>query len=121
MKLTDISNDVNEWFSGADPDADVVISSRIRLARNLAGYKFLTRCSNEEKAEILDKLKEILMSLDLGDKVFYISVDKAPVLDRNFLVERHLISRNHAFGKDLHKVRWRPARGHPLTLILPHS
>jgi protein arginine kinase len=99
MKLTDISNDVNEWFSGADPDADVVISSRIRLARNLAGYKFLTRCSNEEKAEILDKLKEVLMSLDLGDKVFYISVDKAPVLDRNFLVERHLISRNHAFGK----------------------
>jgi len=39
------------------------------------------------------------MSLDLGDKVFYISVDKEPVLNRHFLVERHLISRHHAFGK----------------------
>jgi len=99
MKLTDISNDVNEWFDGSGPLADIVISSRIRLARNLAGYKFLSRCSTAEKSEILEKLKDILMSLKLGDKVFYISVDKAPVLDRNFLVERHLISRNHAFGK----------------------
>jgi protein arginine kinase len=39
------------------------------------------------------------MSLDLGDTVFYISVDKASALDRHFLVERHLISRHHAFGK----------------------
>jgi protein arginine kinase len=99
MKLTDISNDVNEWFSGTGPSADVVISSRIRLARNLAGYKFLSRCSDQEKAKILEKLKSVLMSLDLGDKVSYLSVDKAPLLDRNFLVERHLISRNHAYGK----------------------
>jgi protein arginine kinase len=99
MKLTDISSDINEWFSGAGPLADIVISSRIRLARNLAGYKFLSRCSAAEKSEILKKLKEILTSLDLGDKVFYVSVDRAPVLNRRFLVERHLISRHHAFGK----------------------
>ena len=72
MKLTDISNDVNEWFNGDGPFVDVVISSRIRLARNLAGYKFLSRCSNVEKTQILKKLKTTLMSLDLGDKVFYI-------------------------------------------------
>jgi len=99
MKLTEISNDVNEWFSGKGPSADVVISSRIRLARNLAGRKFLPRCSDEEKKEILEKLKTVLMSLDLGDKVFYLSIDAAAALERNFLVERHLISRHHAFGK----------------------
>jgi len=99
MKLTDISNDINEWFDGSGPLADIVVSSRIRLARNLAGYKFLSRCSNAEKSEILDKLRDIMMSLDLGDKVFYVSVDKAPTLNKHFLVERHLISRHHAFGK----------------------
>ncbi|HUT47393.1 MAG TPA: ATP--guanido phosphotransferase, partial [Sedimentisphaerales bacterium] len=99
MKLTDISNDINEWFDGSGPLADVVISSRIRLARNLAGHKFLSRCSNNEKSEILDKLRDVMMSLDLGDKVFYVSVDKAPTLNKHFLVERHLISRHHAFGK----------------------
>ena len=99
MKLTDISNDINEWFSGSGPQADIVVSSRIRLARNIAGYKFLSHCSNTEKAEILEKLKGVLMSLELGDKISYIGVDKAPSLSRHFLVERHLISRHHAFGK----------------------
>jgi protein arginine kinase len=99
MKLTDMSNNINEWFGGSGPLAEVVISSRIRLARNLAGYKFLSRCSATEKSEILKKLKESLMSLELGDQTFYISVDKASALDRNFLVERHLISRHHAFSK----------------------
>ena len=99
MKLTDISSDINEWFSGSGPLADVVISSRIRLARNLAKYKFLSRCSDNEKSEILDKLKSTLMSLNLGDKVFYLSVDQADKLDKHFLVERHLISRHHAYGK----------------------
>ncbi len=99
MKLTDISSGINEWFGGSGPLADVVISSRIRLARNLAGHKFLSRCSAAEKSKILEKLKDALMSLDLGDKIFYISVDKASALDRNFLVERHLISRHHAFSK----------------------
>jgi protein arginine kinase len=39
------------------------------------------------------------MSLELGDRVFYISVDEASDIDRHFLIERHLISRHHAFGK----------------------
>ncbi len=99
MKLTDISNDINEWFNGSGPLADIVVSSRIRLARNIAGHKFLSHCSNTEKSEILKKLRDVLMSLELGDKIFYISVDKAPTLSRHFLVERHLISRHHAFGK----------------------
>jgi protein arginine kinase len=99
MKLTDLSNDINEWFNGSGPLADIVVSSRIRLARNIAGYKFLSHCSNNEKSEILKKLRDVLMSLKLGDKIFYISVDKAPTLSRHFLVERHLISRHHAFGK----------------------
>jgi protein arginine kinase len=99
MKLTDISSNVNEWFNGSGPMADVVISSRIRLARNLAGYKFLSRCSAAERTEILRKLRDAVTALDLGDRTFYISIDKAPELDRHVLVERHLISRHHAFGK----------------------
>ena len=99
MKLTDISNDINEWFNGSGPLSDIVVSSRIRLARNLAGYKFLCRCTDEEKTEILTRLKDVLMSLDLGDKVFYVSIEDASSINKNFLVERHLISRHHALGK----------------------
>jgi protein arginine kinase len=99
MKLTEISGGINEWFDGSGPMSDIVITSRVRLARNLAGHKFLSRCSNTEKAEILSALKDVIMSLNLGDEISYIGLEKAPTLDRTFLVERHLISRNHAFGK----------------------
>jgi len=99
MRLTDISTDINDWFSGSGPLADIVVSSRIRLARNLAGHKFVGNCSDEEKSQILAELKAVLMSLDLGDEVFYISVDKASHLNRDLLVERHLISRHHAQAK----------------------
>ena len=99
MKLTDISNDINEWFSGKGPLADIVISSRIRLARNLADHKFIGHCSDQEKTEILETLKAVITSLDLGDNLFYFSVADAPELERHFLVERNLISRHHAFGK----------------------
>ncbi len=99
MKLTEISGNINEWFSGEGPLSDVVISSRVRLARNLAGHRFLAVCTATEKGEILRKLKDVLMELDLGDEVFYIGVDKVPALEKRFLVERHLISQHHAFGK----------------------
>ena len=69
MRLTNISNNINEWFNGSGPLADIVVSSRIRLARNIAGHKFLSRCSNTEKSAILNKLRDILIALDLGDKV----------------------------------------------------
>src|SRR4030042_6463029 len=90
MKVTEISSDINDWFSGSGPLADVVVSSRIRLARNLAGHKFLGTCSDEEKAKILNRLKTVIMALDLGDEIFYISVDRAPALMRAAHGGRHL-------------------------------
>jgi protein arginine kinase len=99
MKLTDISNDINEWFSGAGPMSDIVMSSRIRLARNLAGHKFVSCCSNEEKSKVLDRLREVLLSLETPDDLYYFSVDQTSDVSRDFLVERHLISRHHAAAK----------------------
>jgi len=99
MRLTDISSTVGQWLSGSGPMAEVVLSSRIRLARNLAGHRFVNRCSSEEKAEILAILKDVLLSIDLADERFFVEVDQASELTRSFLVERHLISRHHALGK----------------------
>ncbi|HPS55754.1 MAG TPA: protein arginine kinase [Sedimentisphaerales bacterium] len=98
MKLTDISNDINEWFDGSGPLSDIVISSRVRLARNLAGHKFFSKCSADEKQEILEKLKGVILPLDIGDEIAYINIDQTDELKKNFLIERHLISRNHAFS-----------------------
>jgi protein arginine kinase len=99
MKLNDISSHPSQWFDGSGPFADIVISSRIRLARNVAGFEFLTACSTANKTKILEKLKDTIMSLELGSDLFYVGVDGVSPLEREFLVERHLISRHLAHAK----------------------
>lgn len=99
MKFNEISHRVNEWLSGGGPLSDIVISSRIRLARNLAGYKFLSRCGEEDKKKILNNLRDILLSLEKVGELWYVDIDKADALERHLMVERHLISSHLAFGK----------------------
>jgi len=48
------------------------------IGQNLAGHRFLAACSAAEKAEILRKLKDILMSLDLGDEFFTSALTRCP-------------------------------------------
>jgi protein arginine kinase len=99
MKPTNLANQSSSWFGAEGPACDIVISSRVRLARNLAGFEFLPCLQPQRKQEILDKLNAVILSLDLGDKVFFIDVDHAAALERQLLAERHLISRQHAVGK----------------------
>jgi protein arginine kinase len=75
-----------------------VVSSRIRLARNLAGHRFISRCDDEEKQDILQALKEIILSLkEVGD-IAFIDIAGGSSIERDFLIERQLISRNLAIG-----------------------
>lgn len=96
MKITDLSAHISQWFDGSGPNADIVISSRIRLARNLGGYEFLSRLGQDRQREVLDKLKEAILSLNLGEKVCFVEMDDIDPIHRQLLVERHLISRHHA-------------------------
>ncbi len=99
MRPADLSHHVSQWFDGSGPGAEIVISSRIRLARNLAGYKFLPCLSKKRQAEVLEKLKETILALDLGEKIFFVDVSESSPLEQDLLVERHLISRRHVVGK----------------------
>ena len=45
MDLNELQTSAGEWLGGTGPESDIVISSRIRLARNLAEYPFLSRAS----------------------------------------------------------------------------
>lgn len=76
--------------------ADVVISSRIRLARNLAGFPFLSKCDPEQRRQIQKLLAKTIKQINLGQEVFFFDIERADELDRQILVERHLISRQHA-------------------------
>jgi protein arginine kinase len=74
------------------------MSSRIRLARNLAQFPFPSRADDSTRAEIEDLLKSRIDRLPVGLKLDYIAVSGLDQLDRQFLVERQLISRELADG-----------------------
>ncbi|MCA9314690.1 MAG: ATP--guanido phosphotransferase [Planctomycetes bacterium] len=93
VELTDLEHRGGEWLRGGGVHADTVISSRVRLARNIEGYAFVPRASEEVRQSIVDRLKEPLAQLQLQAKGFYVDIDSADDLDSGFLVERHLISR----------------------------
>ncbi|MCD4831638.1 MAG: protein arginine kinase [Anaerohalosphaeraceae bacterium] len=98
MKLTDLSSRTTDWFKGGGPLSDIVISSRIRLARNLAGFNFITKCTDQQKQEILSRLKEIILGLETLGDLFFIDIGQGDQVERDFLIERHLISKNLASG-----------------------
>ncbi|MBS3733602.1 MAG: protein arginine kinase [Phycisphaerae bacterium] len=96
MKLADLTQRAGEWLRGAGPMHDVVISSRARLARNLASQPFLSRCNATQQREIAERLRDEILAAGIAKNVFYVNVAAAGALDRELLVERHLVSRQHA-------------------------
>lgn len=96
MKLSDLTQHAGEWLRGSGPKSEIVISSRIRLARNVAGFPFLARCAPGERQALEAKLRDTVLQSDLAPQLMYVDLAAAPELDRQLLVERHLISRPHA-------------------------
>jgi protein arginine kinase len=87
------------WLRGDGPLSDVVVSSRVRLARNIAGHRFVNRASREERQEILDRCRSSLLHAGLSERIMWIELHESTPLERLMLVERHLISKQHARGK----------------------
>ena len=85
-----------EWLRGGGLASDVVISSRVRLARNLAALPFPGRASRLDRQTVLDLCRSRLTSSRLSEQVLWIDLHEAPGFERQLLVERHLISKQHA-------------------------
>lgn len=96
MDLDVLTHTSGEWLRGTGPESDIVISSRIRLARNLAQFPFRSRADDGTRSEIESLLRNKVESLKFGRGLGYINVNTLKNLDRQFLVERQLISREHA-------------------------
>ncbi|WP_416829399.1 protein arginine kinase [Ectobacillus polymachus] len=94
MSLDHIMNDaISPWMKESGPDSDIVLSSRIRLARNLRDFLFPTLLTNEEVKVINTKLEQIIQEplTDFGKMEFLKMNDLQPI-QRRVLMEKHLIS-----------------------------
>jgi protein arginine kinase len=96
MKLSDLTNQAGEWLRGSGPMSEIVISSRIRLARNISGIPFLSKCTRHQRQSLEKKVRDTILTSQVAPQMLYVDLEDAPDVDRQLLVERHLISKPHA-------------------------
>ena len=103
MMFEEMAKSAATWLSGKGEDSTVVLSSRARLARNVAGCKFPTSAESETKKRIVNYFDSTLSRSELLSAGHYYKASDISDLDRDFLVERHLISPAF-FNGDIYKA-----------------
>lgn len=96
MKIEELLGQSGEWLKGTGPENDVVISSRVRLARNLSRFPFQTVASPTSRAEVEKFIRPRLEDGRLPRPLVYWPLAGFSPVERTLLVERHLISKEHA-------------------------
>jgi len=108
MQLPQLYKQIGAWLEGTGPEADVVISSRIRLARNIAGFNFLPRADAQQQRELLHFVRDKIMATKLKDRLWYVEMNATEPLEKQIMVERHLISKELSEGNGFRAVALTP-------------
>ncbi len=84
------------WLDASGPLSHLVLSTRVRLARNLSDHVFQTRSSESERERILDTVQEAARASVLLRRAVLFRLDRLDRTDRQLLHERHLVSKELA-------------------------
>lgn len=89
---------LTDWMKADGPDSDIVISSRVRIARNMSGYPFPMLATKSQSQEVLEKVAQVLQADELAEfgPLEWIPLTELNDLEKKVLVEKHLISPNLA-------------------------
>ena len=101
--LQNLKESSAEWINGQGPLSDIVISSRIRLARNVEGIPFPPRAEPAELKNIFELSRQIVEKNSFFKDSNLLLLDELTPLENQFLVEKHLISIYHAREKSLYR------------------
>ena len=93
------------WLDASGENADIVISTRIRLARNVAGFPFAGRARDGERLRILSAVRDAVHQSQSTRDMQLMRVDELAADDRRLLHERHLVSKELAGLDPQHPVR----------------
>lgn len=97
-------NNIKKWYDEPSLDSGVIISSRVRLARNIKKYKFPLKISEEESKSLIDEVYNSIKISALKDEIKLIDIDNLSEINRNSMISYHSISHNFANSKKLKAV-----------------
>ena len=100
MKLDDFINHPGEWLKGMGPSSHIVMSTRVRLARNLHKIPFPNRASRKELDDVVESVYAAIKKIDYFKDATFFRMGELDNIDKQFLVERHLMSHEHSANTD---------------------
>jgi len=100
MRFTTLLKHPAAWMTGADSDSAIVLTSRIRLARNLSDTPFPGWSRKKDRVKIMSDLRTQVESLPEMKNAFSHELSELTSIQKQVLVERHLISREQAARGD---------------------
>lgn len=84
---------MSKWYESTLTDSSVVISSRVRLARNIKKYPFSIKLTDSQAEEAVTEIKEaLLQNSDDFAKLSFVEVDKLNLNEKMSMMEKHIIS-----------------------------
>jgi protein arginine kinase len=92
MELDSLAPRICEWLRGAGPESEIVISTRLRLARNISGFSFSSRLAGKDRTDLIQRVEDAIQRSPLLKKNTLFLLKGLPALDRQLLLERHLVS-----------------------------
>lgn len=96
MKIDGNLNKIGEWLKGTGPNSDIAISTRVRLARNIDKIPFTHWANKKQREQVLSLVKGAAENSNLLKGSLYMRMSDVSELNRQFLIERHLMSIEHA-------------------------
>ena len=96
MRFSTLIKHPADWMTGESGHDAVVLTSRVRLARNLRGESFPGWATKESRIDVLNRIKEQVEDLSEMKDGFSQELDSLSSLQKQVMVERHLISREQA-------------------------
>jgi len=100
MRFSTLIKHPADWMAGGQGDHSAVLTSRIRLARNLRNHPFPGWSKKEQRAAALDLMRPAVEALPVMKDGFSHELGDLSSVQKQVLVERHLISREHAARGD---------------------
>ncbi len=92
---------MSSWYIEKGPEADVVVSSRVRLARNFKNYPFPFKMDQDQENKVLSETKDTLLNGNsaIAKEFRFVDIHALNPIDRQVMVEKHLVSPQLAEGQ----------------------
>lgn len=96
MDLNKLILKTGEWLKGSGPSSHIVMSTRLRLARNLFKVPFPNRANKRQLEDVIQQLQKAASQIDYFKDAAFFRMSEIDGVDKDLLVERHLMSHEHA-------------------------